>query len=138
MITNHQAPPPAALEPRFSEWLARREQREPTAYIIGVREFWGLDFNVTPAVLIPRPETEFIVEEALKTVRDGDSLRMADVGTGSGCVAISLAHELPQCRVVASDLSADALAVARRNADRHGVGDRIELIRTSYLEGVEG
>ncbi len=130
---------PAALEPRFSEWLDRRERREPTAYIVGVREFWGLDFAVTPAVLIPRPCTEFIVEEALACMSHaGDSSpRVADIGTGSGCVAVALAHEAP-CRVVATDLSPEALSVARQNARRHGVLGRVEFVQTSYLDGVPG
>jgi release factor glutamine methyltransferase len=139
LVMNAPQTAPAALEPRFSEWVARREKREPTAYIVGVREFWGLDFIVTPAVLIPRPETEFIVEEALARMsHTGDaSPRVADVGTGSGCVAIALAHDA-QCRVVATDLSAEALAVARQNAVRHGVSGRVELVNTSYLDGVHG
>lgn len=129
---------PAALEPRFSEWIARRERREPTAYIVGVREFWGLDFAVTPSVLIPRPETEFIVEEALHVLREDDRARVADIGTGSGCLAVSLAHEMRGCQVVASDLSAEALSVARRNAARHGLAEHIAFVRTSYLDGIEG
>ena len=133
---------PAALEPTFSEWIARRERREPTAYIVGVREFWGLDFLVTPAVLIPRPETEFIVEEAVKLFssagRASKRIRIADIGTGSGCVAVALAHECPDCAVVASDVSAVALEVARANAARHEVAHRIEFVTTSYLDGVPG
>jgi release factor glutamine methyltransferase len=139
LVVDALGPVPAALEPRFSEWIDRRERREPTAYIVGTREFWGLDFIVTPAVLIPRPETEFIVEEALAVMsHTGDSSpRIADIGTGSGCVAVALAHEA-QCRVVATDLSGDALAVARQNAIRHGVSGRVELVHTSYLDGVHG
>lgn len=133
---HHDAP--AALEPTFSEWIARRERREPSAYIVGVREFWGLDIAVTPAVLIPRPETEFIVEEAIGLVRDGDEPRVADIGTGSGCVAVALAHDRRACRIIATDISFDALEVARANAARYGVGDRIEFVATSYLDGVEG
>lgn len=130
---------PESLEPRFSDWIARRERFEPTAYIVGVREFWGLDFHVSPAVLIPRPETEFVVEEALALLRDvpaGTPLRLADVGTGSGCIAVSLARERPGCTIVATDVSASALDVARRNAATHGVADRIEFVETSYLEGI--
>lgn len=139
LVNEQRDAAPAALEPRFSEWLDRRERREPTAYIVGIREFWGLDFAVTPAVLIPRPETEFIVEEALARMsHSGDaSPRVADIGTGSGCVAVTLAHEA-QCRVVATDLSVDALAVARLNAARHGVVGRVEFVHTSYLDGVPG
>jgi release factor glutamine methyltransferase len=138
LLTDRRGPVPDGLEPRFSEWIARRERHEPSAYIVGVREFWGLDFAVTPAVLIPRPETEFIVEEALAVLGEFSAPRIADIGTGSGCIAVSLAHEVSTARLVASDVSADALAVARTNAERHGVADRIEFVRTSYLEGVEG
>ncbi len=143
LITEQRSPVPAALEPRFSEWLARREQKEPSAYIVGVREFWELEFEVSPAVLIPRPETEFIVEEAVSRLagpvlpRPG-ALRVADVGTGSGCIAVSIAHSIPGARVVATDISFDALTVARRNAERHGVESRIRFVKTSYLDGVDG
>jgi release factor glutamine methyltransferase len=139
LLARQEDAAPEALEPRFSEWIGRREHREPTAYIVGAREFWGLDFLVTPAVLIPRPETEFIVEEALAIVRRGPraAVRIADVGTGSGCIAVSLAHELPDAIVVATDVSAEALAVARRNAERHGLAERIRFVHTSYLDGVD-
>lgn len=146
LLVDRRGPRPASLEPRFSEWIARRERHEPTAYIVGVREFWGLDFEVTPAVLIPRPETELIVEEALALVRSGrldfpaksESPRVGDIGTGSGCVAVALATELPACLVVASDIAAEALLVAKRNAARHGVAERIEFVTTSYLNGIDG
>ncbi|OFW02423.1 MAG: protein-(glutamine-N5) methyltransferase, release factor-specific [Acidobacteria bacterium RIFCSPLOWO2_02_FULL_68_18] len=129
---------PPQLEPRFSDWISRRERREPTAYITGVREFWGLEFAVTPAVLIPRPETEFVVEEALALARATPTPLVADIGTGSGCVAVAIAHECGACRVVATDISRDAIAVARANAVRHGVADRIAFVVTSYLDGVAG
>jgi release factor glutamine methyltransferase len=151
LLANLTLPAPGVLEPQFSEWLARRELFEPTAYIVGTREFWGLDFVVTPAVLIPRPETEFIVEEAAALWRaaaqqgDGaaarhgeDQWRIADVGTGSGCIAVSLARELPACHVVATDVSRDALAVAAQNAARHGVAERVDFVATSYLDEVDG
>lgn len=129
---------PASLEPTFSRWISRRERCEPTAYIVGRREFWGRDFEVTPAVLIPRPETEFIVEEALPLLRHLTSPRLADVGTGSGCIVVTLLCELPRCQARATDVSSDALDVARRNAARHGVSDRLELTTTSYLDGIAG
>ena len=147
LLTDQRGEAPPALEPRFSDWIARREAREPTAYIVGVREFWGLEFAVTPAVLIPRPETEFIVEEALAVLRSGNlkvsgsqsnGPRVADVGTGSGCIAISIAHEIADCQVVASDVSGEALAVAQANAERNGVAGRVQFVRTSYLDGVDG
>lgn len=139
VLTSQHEPPPDALEPRLSEWLARREKREPSAYIVGSREFWGLDFAVTPAVLIPRPETEFVVEETLRAASSlGAPVRIADIGTGCGCIAVSVAHEVPHAAVVATDVSGDALAVARRNAGRHGVDGRVRFVRTSYLDGIGG
>jgi release factor glutamine methyltransferase len=138
LIVKQQVEAPGALEPRFSAWIARREQREPTAYIVGTREFWGLEFAVSPSVLIPRPESEFIVEEAVGRLRGAPAPRIADVGTGSGCIAVSIAHELPHAHVTATDISGEALEVARANADRLGVSNRITFIETSYLDGVDG
>jgi release factor glutamine methyltransferase len=138
LLTEQHRPAPAALEPRFSEWLSRREQKEPSAYIIGSREFWGLEFEVSPAVLIPRPESEFIVEEALALVNGNRAPRIADVGTGSGCIAVAIAHTVQGARVVATDISGDALQVARRNARRNGVADRVRFVETSYMDGLEG
>ena len=138
LLIEQQSPAPEALEPTLSQWVGRRVEREPSAYIVGHREFWGLDFGVTPAVLIPRPETEQIVDEAVSRGRAMDAPRIADVGTGSGCIAIAMAVELPRARIVATDISEDALAVARANAERHHVADRVEFVATSYLDGVEG
>jgi release factor glutamine methyltransferase len=136
LLTDQSGTVPDDMEPRFSEWIARRMRREPTAYIVGVREFWGLDFLVTPAVLIPRPETEFVVEEARRVA--ADAARIADIGTGSGCIAVSLARELPNASVTATDLSSEALHIARQNAARHGVDARMTFVETSYLDGVAG
>jgi release factor glutamine methyltransferase len=138
LLAEQHQPSPSELEPRLSEWVGRRACREPSAYITGVREFWGLEFAVTPAVLIPRPETECIVEETLAILGRSTDARVADIGTGSGCVAVAIARERPACRVVATDISRDALEVARRNAARHGVADRITFVETSYLDGVAG
>jgi release factor glutamine methyltransferase len=140
VLTSRTEPTPPALEPRFSEWIRRRAGREPSAYIVGTREFWGLDFRVTPDVLIPRPESELIVQEAMEILRGRQrhSLQLADVGTGSGCLAVSLAHELPHAMIVATDVSPAALDVAEENARRLGVGDRVTLIETSFLDGVDG
>ena len=138
LLVEQRAHVPPQLEPRFSEWVERRRRREPTAYIVGVREFWGLDFEVTPAVLIPRPETEFLVEEAVGLLPALGETAVADVGTGSGCVAVSIAHERPHARVTATDISTDALHVARRNATRLGVADRVHFVATSYLNDVVG
>ena len=123
---------------RYEPLVARRERREPVSYILGTREFWGLPFEVGPDVLIPRHETEFIVEETLALAgKDGRPL-IVDVGTGSGCIAISLALEIPGARIIATDLSRHALGVARRNAARHDVSDRITFVETSFLDDVEG
>lgn len=123
----------------YEALVIRREQREPVAYISGSREFWNLEFLVTPAVLIPRPESEFIIEAALARLRDkGRAWAVADVGTGSGCLAIALAHELPAARVTATDVSAAALTVARENAVRLGVGDRVTLVQSSLLDNAPG
>jgi len=116
----------------------RRERREPTAYILRAREFWGREFLVTTAVLVPRPETEFIVEESLPMMQGTRTPRIADIGTGSGILAVTLASELSASTVVATDLSGAALDVARENARRLGVSDRITFVETSYLEGVDG
>jgi release factor glutamine methyltransferase len=138
LLSEQREAVPHTLEPRFSEWIARRTRSEPTAYIVGRREFWNLTFRVSPAVLIPRPETEFIVEEALAILRRLDSPRVADIGTGSGCLAVSIAHDVPGCTVVATDISQEALDIARGNATMNGVADRVRFVCTSYLDSVVG
>ncbi|MBI3670204.1 MAG: peptide chain release factor N(5)-glutamine methyltransferase [Acidobacteria bacterium] len=126
--------------------VARRVGGVPTQYLTGRQEFWGLEFEVTSDVLIPRPETEHVIEVALARIGqqnlrggqrpalDGAGLRVADVGTGSGCLAVALARELPQAQVFATDISPAALAVARRNAARHGIADRIHFIECNLLD----
>ena len=138
LLQNLRQPAPSALEPQFSQWVERREHREPTAYIVGSREFWGRPFLVTAAVLVPRPETEFIIEEALVLLRAFSTPRIADIGTGSGILAVTLAAEVPSADVTGTDLSAEALAVARQNAERHGVAARVTFVNTSYLDDVGG
>jgi len=127
-------PPPPGFSAAYGSLIDRRTRREPIAYIAGVQEFWNRDFTVSPAVLIPRPETELIVEEALSCVFG----LAADIGTGSGCLAVTLAAEFPRARFVATDISTDAIATARANASRHTVADRIEFRETRYLDGVAG
>lgn len=117
----------------FRDLVERRGRREPLSYITGEREFMSLPFRVDPRVLIPRPETEILVEEALGRLRrrggaPGRGVRVADVGTGSGAIAVAVAYHLPGCQVVASDVSAGALQVARENACRHGVAPRIAFV----------
>jgi release factor glutamine methyltransferase len=117
---------------RFRELLERRLRREPVAYITGRKEFFGLEFEVSPAVLIPRPETETLVECVLEFAA-GRALTIADVGTGSGVIAVAVAKNLPLARIVATDVSAEALETATRNAERHGVANRIELRQGDLL-----
>ena len=138
-IVNEAGPVLPGFERAYATLCERRERREPMAYILGRCEFWGLEFDVTPAVLIPRPETEQIVEEALaRYAGTGGPDRILDVGTGSGCLAVTLAREFPRARVVATDLSQEALAVASRNARRHGVERRVAFAEGSLFAPVEG
>lgn len=120
---------------RVRRATARRAAGEPLQYIIGVQDFYGRDFEVTPAVLIPRPETELLVEATLDhhRARSWAAVRILDLGTGSGCLAVTLAAELPTAQVVAVDISAAALAVAARNARRHGVAERIVFVESDWL-----
>jgi release factor glutamine methyltransferase len=119
----------------YATLIARRAAREPVAYIRGVQEFWGRDFHVTPAVLIPRPETELTIEVAQPFLRDRPDALVVDIGTGSGCIAITLALEHPAAQIYATDISAAALAVARTNATRHGA-ERIRFTQGAYLADV--
>lgn len=120
--------------------VARRGRGEPVAYITGEREFFSMAFEVTPDVLIPRPETEMVVEEALRLFGKESDLRFADLGTGSGCLAVTLAVQFPSSRGVALDASPAALAVARANAARHAVQDRLEFVEADFsgLEAPSG
>lgn len=120
----------------YQALIARRAAGEPLQYIVGHQAFYGLEFEVTPDVLIPRPETELIVEETLRLVANLAAPVVIDVGTGSGCIAVTLARELETARVIATDISAAALEVAQRNADRHGVQARIEFIESDLLRAV--
>ncbi|MEP7309554.1 MAG: peptide chain release factor N(5)-glutamine methyltransferase [Acidobacteriota bacterium] len=140
LLTSGHEPEPGGFGERYDALVARRAAREPSAYITGRREFWGLTLEVSPAVLIPRPETELIVEAALEifAVDPPRRLDIADACTGCGNLAVALAHELGQASIVATDISADALAVAQRNAERHGVSARIRFVHADVLEGVNG
>jgi release factor glutamine methyltransferase len=122
---------------RYEAALAERTRGVPAQYITGHQEFWGIDFIVTPAVLIPRPETEHVIETVLELVGNNRSvpLRIADVGTGSGCIALALAKELPNAEIHATDISESALEVARANSARHCL-DRIRFHRADLLEGL--
>jgi release factor glutamine methyltransferase len=120
----------------FRSLIERRAGGEPLQYLTGHQEFYKLDFEVTPAVLIPRPETELIIETALELLRDDPEPHIADVGTGTGCLAISILHELPTARAVAIDASPSALLVAQRNAEHHGVADRLTLLESDCFSAL--
>ncbi len=138
---------PADAE-RFFALVARRANGEPTQHLTGKQEFWGLEFEVTADVLIPRPETEHVIEVALdrlavrelragrKQTLTGEGLQIADIGTGSGCITIALAKELPAAAIYATDISSAALAVAQRNAARQNVADRVRFSEGNLLEGI--
>ncbi|HOE96322.1 MAG TPA: peptide chain release factor N(5)-glutamine methyltransferase [Candidatus Sumerlaeota bacterium] len=140
LLTDLDRPLKEAERLRAREYLARRIRREPVAYILGRRDFYGLTFELTRDVLIPRPETEHLVERALAWLADHRGDRpaplVADVGVGSGAIAVAVARNDTAVRVIGVDSSAAALAVAGRNAQRHGVADRIELRHGSLLEPV--
>ena len=125
----------AAASRRFEELLERRASGEPLAYILGRREFWSLDVRVTPAVLIPRVETELLVELALRHLPQKQKVGIADLGTGSGAIALALAHERPLAHVLAVDASAAALEVARANTQRLALGN-IEFLRSDWYEAI--
>jgi release factor glutamine methyltransferase len=118
---------------RLRDLIKRRLEGCPIQYLLGYREFFLLEFEVTPAVLIPRPETELLVAEALKQLKGRARARVLDIGTGSGCIAIAMAHRLKDAAVTAVDLSAEALEVARRNAVKHGVADRVRFLHGDLL-----
>lgn len=122
---------------RYAALMDRRFQGEPIQYITGEAEFYGLTFRVTPDVLIPRPETEHLVEQAIVFAHDFQSPRIVDIGTGSGAIAIALAHHLPQARITSIDISEKALAIAKENAARNQVADRIRFLHGDLLTPVE-
>jgi release factor glutamine methyltransferase len=134
LIVNFNQELPDELMARYQALIERRAAGEPLQYITGRQEFFGLEFEVTPDVLIPRPETELLIEETLRLVHQFPAGRRAsqpviiDLGTGSGCIAVTLARELSGARIVATDISPAALSVARRNAARHGLARRISFV----------
>ena len=135
VIARLREPIPEGAREQFAALLARREELEPVAYLTGEREFYGLPLYVDRRVLVPRPETEILVELALRAGRatPRQELCVADIGTGSGAIAIAVAANLPRARVYATDVSVDALAVAQRNVVRHGLNERIKLLHGAGL-----
>lgn len=128
LYTAYDEPLPEPVRARMRELVQRRAQSEPVAYIVGHREFFSLDFHVTPEVLIPRPDTETLVVEVLARIKSLPQPKILELGTGSGCIAIALAVNHPGAVVTAVDLSPGALAVARQNAERHKVADRVACV----------
>lgn len=135
----------AGEQQQLSSMLARRVSGVPPQHLTGRQEFWGLEFEVTPDVLIPRPETEHVIEVALECLgvstgvdspRHRETFQIADVGTGSGCIAVALAQELPAARIIATDISAAALKVARRNAESHKVAARIDFEECNLMDAI--
>lgn len=134
LYTAYDEPLPDAVRATMRELVQRRAAAEPVAYLIGQREFFSLPFHVTPAVLIPRPDTETLVMEALNVLKPCAAPAVLDLGTGSGCIAVALAVNLPTARITAVDLSNAALEVARRNAARHKVADRVQFLEGDLFE----
>jgi release factor glutamine methyltransferase len=121
---------------QFRKLVRRRIDGCPVAYLVGRKEFYQLSFEVTPAVLIPRPATESLVMRALELIKHQSSPRVLDIGAGSGCISVSIARQHPTAIVTAADVSEEALAVAHRNVDRHGVADRVRLIKSDLFDGL--
>jgi len=138
LITEPQRPLTEDEVRDFSFWVERRALGEPVAYITGRKEFWSLPFEVNRDVLIPRPETELLVEEAIKEAAGRKDIRILDLGTGSGAIAVALAHELRNATLVATDISRRALMTAERNARTNGVDDRITFLRGDLFAPVTG
>jgi release factor glutamine methyltransferase len=138
LIAHAEEPLPSNQAAHFAELLERRYRGEPVQYITGETEFYGLPFRVTRDVLIPRPETEFTVEKTLSQAKRFSTPRIVDVGTGSGAISVTLAHELPHAQITALDLSAPALKLARENAERNGVAARIRFSQGDLLAPVAG
>ena len=121
----------------FDACVRRRAKREPLQYIAGRTEFWRLEFELTPDVLIPRPETEILVEAAILFLQSSDNPRFCEIGVGSGCIAVSILHSLQSATAVASDVSAAALQIAAFNAVKHGVDERLDLREADLFEGID-
>ena len=132
LLAHFQESVPESSAEQFFARIAERRRGKPLQYLLGWQEFRGLEFEVTPAVLIPRPETELLVEAAVERFSEGNPV-LADVGTGSGCIAVATAKALPGASLIATDLSEDALSVARRNASRHNVSEQIQFLPGDLL-----
>ena len=139
LVTHPDTPLTAEESETLASFARRRLAHEPVARIVGIREFWGLPFRLSPETLVPRPDTETVVETALDLLPDRQApLRIVDFGTGSGCILVALLHELPQATGLGVDLSPGALATARTNADENGVGERCHFALSRWADAVSG
>jgi release factor glutamine methyltransferase len=129
LLVRYDESPEESVKAKYRELVKRRAEHWPTAYLIGQREFFLLPFVVSPAVLIPRPDTETLLMAALEALKGVATPSVLDLGTGSGILAVSLAHKLPSATVTAVDISPEALAIARQNATRHGVAERVQFVQ---------
>ncbi|MFK7819395.1 MAG: peptide chain release factor N(5)-glutamine methyltransferase [Planctomycetaceae bacterium] len=136
LYTNYDKPLSPDQRGRMRDFIQRRAKAEPVAYLVGFREFFGLDFSVNSAVLIPRPDTETLVRTALDVLKERSTSNVLDIGTGSGCVAVAIAVNCPGANVTAVDISPEALAIASVNADKHNMSDRIRLLQSDVFSGV--
>ena len=140
LLANWETEASPEIESAFGKLIARRSSGKPLQYITGMAEFFGLPFQVAPGALIPRPETEHLVEEVLRLaqIQAPEASRIADIGTGSGAISVALAHSLPNARLTATDLSPQALSIARENAAKNHVSERIEFIQGDLLAPLSG
>lgn len=138
LLARADEPVEGGVAAAFDAAVARRERHEPVQYILGRAAFWRDEFSVSPAVLIPRPDTEILVESVASRLRDIEAPLLLDIGTGSGCIGLSLLRELPQARALAVDVSEAALEVARTNALTLGLAPRIDFVRSTWLDAVPG
>ncbi|RPI29850.1 MAG: peptide chain release factor N(5)-glutamine methyltransferase [Acidobacteria bacterium] len=137
LYSHPEWPVPEEQWQKLQQWLGRRKDRYPIQYLVGSQEFYGRTFLVDPSVLIPRPETELLIETSLRLIPDRQDARVVDIGTGSGCIAVTLACERPLLRATAIDISEEALRVARENARRLGCAERIEFVQGDLLKPFE-
>lgn len=136
LYTNYDQPLTPVQRGKMRDFIQRRAQAEPVAYLVGYREFFGLDFAVNPAVLIPRPDTETLVRTALDALKGRENPAVLDIGTGSGCIAVALAVNCPAANLTAVDISPEALATATANADKHGMSDRVRFFESDVFSNV--
>lgn len=138
LIAHPEYEPAPGEQALFEEYLARRSAREPLQYIRGTQEFYGLEFEVAPGVLIPRPETEILVENSISLLKEKAAPVLCEVGTGSGCIGISILHGVPAASAVGLDISRAALDLTQKNAQKHGVSDRLRLLRSDLFNALAG